>query len=53
MPKATVERIEKQKAALKSREDEAYAALKDAEDATFELEDRIARRGDRVSLEGE
>ena len=53
MPKQTETLIEKQRRALKAREDEAYAALKDAEDAAFELEDRVARRGDRVSLEGE
>lgn len=53
MPKPKVETIEKQRQALKQREDEAYAALKDAEDELFQLEDRIARRGDRISLEGE
>ena len=45
--------IERQKSALKSSEDKAYAALKSAEDELFRLEDRIARRGDLPSMEGE
>ena len=52
MPKQTETKIEKQRRVLKQREDEAYSALKEAEDELFQLEDRQARRGDRISLEG-
>jgi coproporphyrinogen III oxidase len=52
MTKPPESKIEKQRQALKQREDQAYAALKEAEDELFQLEDRVERRGDRVSVEG-
>ena len=44
--------IERQRAALKSSEEKAYSALRTAEDVLFDLEDRVARRGDLPSVEG-
>ncbi|MGD9998017.1 MAG: hypothetical protein AB7L17_16935 [Ilumatobacteraceae bacterium] len=53
MKQAKTNLIDKQNKALKSNEDAAYAAWRDAEDAIADLADRTARRGDGVSPEGD
>lgn len=51
MPKNNKDEVERQRAALDKLDQETYAAIRDAEDAAFELQDRDARRGARLSPE--
>ena len=51
--KETTSQTERQREALRAKEDAAYEALREAEDELFALEDRVERRGNRPSVEGE
>ena len=51
--KQTTTQTEQQRQALRAKEDAAYKALREAEDELFKLEDRVERRGNRPTLEGE
>ncbi len=51
--KETTSQAERKRQALRAKEDAAYKALREAEDELFALEDRVERRGNRPTLEGE